>query len=58
METKETTNYLTIVEAADRLKVDRRIVEALMANGRLKYSRLSKRVIRIREVDLDSLFLI
>ena len=34
------------------------LYKALMANGRLKYSRLSKRVIRIREVDLDSLFLI
>jgi excisionase family DNA binding protein len=49
----EAAPVLTIAEAADYLRVSQRLVQRLIADGRLRSTRLGRRVL-VRRVDVDA----
>ncbi|MCY1662647.1 helix-turn-helix domain-containing protein [Chryseobacterium sp. SL1] len=52
----KTLDYLTVKEASELLKCDRRTIYRLLKSGRLPYANLSIRRIRILKKDIDTLF--
>jgi excisionase family DNA binding protein len=53
--TTEMTRFLTIIEAADELKVSDRSLRALIVAGEVRALRLGKRIVRIPRSEIERL---
>ena len=47
--------FLTVVEAADELKISERSLRTLIAAGEVRAMRLGKRIVRIPRVEIERL---